>query len=308
MLDCAAIVRDRRVKLFRLRAPSMSTRRNFLRSSAALASFTISGLARMAVADRRERPIGVQLYSVRDQVQTDLNDTLAEIRKIGYKQVETFPPQYVAPAADLRRAILDHGLTVPSGHFGYVRIASQWDYAQELWVKDVVCAGLPNAMRGSLEGIQKAADQFNQWGAHARQLGLRFAFHNHNFEFQQFSATTGLETLLQRTDPSLVFWQMDCYWVAQAGHDPVELMKRHAGRISSLYLEDLKPGFPPTFVQGPDSAHFTEVGSGTVHWKSIFDLATQQKIAYMFVERDSGDLPVMESLRISYHNIAKLLD
>lgn len=285
----------------------MSTRRNFLHSSAVLAASAIPGLARLAVAARSERPIGVQLYSVRSEVQTDLNKTLAEIRKIGYQQVESFPPQYVVPAADLRRAILDHGLTVPSGHFGYDKIASQWDYAQELGVKDVVCAGLPNAMRGSLEEIQKAADQFNQWGAQARQLGLRFAFHNHNFEFQQFGATTGLETLLQRTDPSLVFWQMDCYWVAQAGHDPVELMKKHAGRIASLYLEDLKPGFSATLVQGPDSAHFTEVGNGTLDWKSIFHLTAQQKIAYMFVERDSGDPPVIESLRISYRNIAKLL-
>src|SRR5437868_3544790 len=82
---------------------------------------------------------------------------------------------------------------------------------------------LPQSMLGSLDGFRRVADQFNRWGERARAMSMRFAFHNHNYEFRRFGQTTGFEALVEQTDPKLVFFEMDCYWITQAGEDPVAM-------------------------------------------------------------------------------------
>ena len=138
-------------------------------------------------------------------------------------------------------------------------------------------------------------------------MGLRFGFHNHNVEFQEYGGVTGFEIIMQHTDPALVGWQMDCYWVAQAGRDPVALMRQYGKRIQSLHLKDRKPSVSSSLQTGPDSAHFTEVGEGTLDWTTILRLARHDQTPYMYVEQDQTDKPPLESLQISYTNLEKFL-
>ncbi len=112
---------------------------------------------------------------------------------------------------------------------------------------------------------------------------------------------------MERTDPKLVFIEMDCYWIVQAGQDPVEMFKRYGNRIRLLHLKDRKPGFPISQELNAAAEHFTEVGAGTLDWKAILSAAKQDGVEHLFVERDSGDLPALESLRISYKNLQSLL-
>ena len=203
--------------------------------------------------------------------------------------------------------IADHGLRVPSGHFDYEGMDSKLEYAKELGVDYVVCPMLPKPMGSSLDGFQKAAEQFNKWGEQAQKMGMRFAFHNHNYEFQQFGNTTGYHTLLAHTDPKLVSFEMDCYWIAQAGRDPVKMLEQHKDRISMLHLKGRKAGFPTSQQLNSDAGHFTEVGTGTIDYKKILSLAKQQGIKYMFVEQDATSIPPMESLRISYQHLERLI-
>jgi sugar phosphate isomerase/epimerase len=283
----------------------MGTRREFLWGAAT--ALAVSGLEPLAFAKKLDRPVGVQLYTVRNLVGSDLPATLAAIRKIGYQNVETFVAEYKITAKELRSAILDAGLTVPSAHFGYNDFDSRFDYAKELGAECVVCSMIPKEIANSADGYKRGADQYNKWGAKAKQLGMRFGFHNHNVEFQQYGGVTGLELLLQNTDPALVQWQMDCYWVTQAGHDPVAMLRRYGNRIQSLHLKDRKPNVTTSLETGPDAAHFTEVGEGTLDWKSIFSLSGKDHVPYMFVEQDQTDRPPLESLQISYTNIEKYL-
>jgi sugar phosphate isomerase/epimerase len=284
----------------------MISRRQFVGSAAA--SLAAAGLNSSAFAESAQRPVGVQLYTVRSLVQSDLPGTLAAIRKIGYQYVETFVAEYKMSAKDLRSAIVDAGLTVPSAHFGYDKFASSFDYAKELGSEYIVCSMIPKTIANSAEGYKRGAEQYNQWGEQARKMGMRFGFHNHNVEFQPYGDVTGFDVLMRYTDPALVQWQMDCYWVAQAGHDPVAMLRRYGHRMQSLHLKDRKPGVPVSFDTGPASAHFTEVGEGTLDWVSIFRLAARDHIRYMFVEQDQTDKPPLESLQISYTNIVKLLE
>jgi len=253
------------------------------------------------------RPLGVQLYTVRDQAERDLAGVLAAIREIGYQEVELYWNVYNHPAAELRKMLDDHGLRAPSGHVNYEGLDSKLDYAQTLGFEYVVCPMLPEKMRGKLDGFKEAADQFNIWGEKVRQRGMRFGFHNHNYEFRLIDGKTGFETLMERTDPKLVSIEMDCYWIVQAGQDPVEMFKRYGSRIRMLHLKDRKPGFPTSQELNVAAEHFTEVGAGTLDWKAILSAAKQNGVEHLFVERDSGDLPALESLRISFKNLQALL-
>jgi sugar phosphate isomerase/epimerase len=283
----------------------MLTRRQFVGNAAA--GMTGLALERAGFAQPADRPIGVQLYTVRSLLPNDLDGTLEAIRKIGYRNVEAFAAEYKMSSKDLRTAILNAGLTVPSAHFGYDEFESRFEYAKELGVKDMICSMIPRNVANSADGYKRGAEQYNKWGEQARKMGLRFGFHNHDVEFQKYGDVTGFDVLMKYTEPALVRWQMDCYWVAQAGYDPVAMLRRYGHRMISLHLKDRTAGAPVSDNTGPSSWHFTEVGTGTLDWKSIFRLAAENHIPYMFVEQDQTDKPPLESLQISYRNIVKLM-
>jgi sugar phosphate isomerase/epimerase len=277
-------------------------RRKFLQLSIAAAC----GLATSKLLASDRRRLGVQLYTVRQEAARDLPSVLEAIRKIGYKEVETYWDIYNHPPAELRRMINEHGLSAPSGHFNYDGLESKIDYANTLGVEYVICPMLPESMWFTLDGYKQAADQFNIWGEKIQQAGMQFGFHNHNYEFRRFGNTTGFETLMKRSDPKLVCIEMDCYWIAQAGEDPLQMFQQYGSRIKLVHLKDRKSGFPITQVKDASAEHFTEVGAGTVHWLEILAAAEKNGVKHMFVERDSGDLPAMESLRISFQNLQKI--
>src|ERR1700680_522286 len=137
----------------------MPSRRDFVRLSVA----SLGAIAGSKIFSfPRHRPLGVQLYTVREQAERDLPALLAAIREIGYQEVELYWNVYARPAAELRRMIEDHGLHAPSGHFDYDGLESKLDYEQNLGVEYVICPMLPKSMWNSLDGYKKAADQFNR--------------------------------------------------------------------------------------------------------------------------------------------------
>jgi sugar phosphate isomerase/epimerase len=281
----------------------MLHRREFLQLSIAAAS----GLAAARLLPSERRSLGAQLYTVRQDAERDLPAVLEAIRKIGYTEVETYWDIYGHPATELRRMINEHGLNAPSGHFNYDRLesGSKIDYAKSLGVEYVICPMLPQSLWFTLDGYKRAADQFNIWGEKIRQAGMQFGFHTHNYEFRRFGDTTGFETMMKRCDPKLVCIEMDCYWIAQAGGDSLQMFQQYGNRIKLLHLKDRKPGFPTNQVKDATAEHFTEVGAGTIHWQEILAVAKKNGVKHFFVERDSGDLLAMESLRISFQNLQK---
>jgi sugar phosphate isomerase/epimerase len=281
----------------------MLTRRQFAQLSATLVA--AAATPKMFAAERRQ--VGVQLYTVRDQAEKDLPGTLKAIREIGYREVEPYWNIYNHPAKELAKLLADNGLTAPSGHFDYDGFATKLDYAQELGMKYMVCPMLPKSMWNSLDGFKRGADQFNQWGSELKKRGMKFAFHDHNYEFKPLGKTNGFDTILSNTDPKLVSIEMDCYWITQAGLDPVKMMNEHRDRIRMLHLKDRKPGFPTSQTLNEAAGHFTEIGNGTINWKAVLAAAKKNNIDYMFVEQDESDRNPIDGLRISYNNLQKLL-
>lgn len=281
----------------------MLSRRKFLTTATAALGSSVADRAGFAATRRR---IGVQLYTVRKQAESDLSRVLEQIRAIGYDEVETYWNVYSHPAKGLRQMITDAGLSVPSGHFDYAGLPAKLDYARELGVEYVICPMIPEDLRNSVDGFARAADNFNQWGERARSMGLRFGFHNHNYEFRRFGETTGFENLVARTDPKLVCFEMDCYWITEAGQDPVEVLQRLGQRIRLLHLKDRKQGFPPSQQLNSSAEHFIEVGNGSINWKKVLLAADKLGVEHSFVEQDETERPPIESLRISYRNLEAL--
>jgi sugar phosphate isomerase/epimerase len=280
-------------------------RREFLASS--MAVMGSAATANLLDAATTKRPLGVQLYTVRDQAEKDLPGVLAAIRKIGYEEVETYWNIYTRPAPELKRLINDHGLRVPSGHFDYDGLEGKLDYAAFLGLEYVICPMLPKEGWNSLDAFKKAADQLNLWGEQAKKRGMRLGFHNHNYEFRDLgNSVTGFDTLMSHTDASLVCLEMDCYWITQAGRDPLEMFKKLGNRIQMLHLKDRKPGFPPSQELNDAAQHFTPAGTGTIDWESVLAVARENGVHHMFVEQDSGGVP-LDNITISYKNLSPIL-
>ncbi len=287
------------------------TRRKFLRDGAlgvaalAAASRSTSRLA----ADPLGLPIGLQLYTVRDEVNKDLLGTLKKVAQVGYKEVEGSGPSSKAEALESRQAVQDAGLTCPSLHFAYDALRralpDQIEIAKAVGATYMICSNLPDAER-SLAGYRKAADIFNHAGEECLKAGLHIGYHCHNFDFTSFDGVVGFDELLRLTDPQRVGIQMDCFWVTRAGRDPVHYLDAYPGRFPTLHIKDLKPGYAPGTAthDGPTAGNkggtFTEVGRGVIDWTRIFAAAPKGGLKHYFVEQDFSDDPPFETIQISY--------
>jgi sugar phosphate isomerase/epimerase len=279
----------------------MLNRRKFLALSAA-------AWPAMALGAGKHIPLGVQLYTIRDLVKpNNLPALLKQVRAIGYEEIELYENLYTHPYRELASIVHRAGLAPISGAFDYGDFPAKITYARRLGLKWMVCPMLPKAQWGSPEGFRRAAASFNQWGKECQQHGMRFAYHNHNYEFQDLKGTTGFDILLKETDPELVFLEMDTYWIAQAGRDPVLLLNQLGKRVRLLHLRDRKADSPTSQALDDSAEHFTEVGSGTIQWRPLLALAQKLGIEHYFVEQDKSDTSSMDSLKTSYTFLRKVL-
>jgi sugar phosphate isomerase/epimerase len=272
----------------------MPTRRNFLTSLGVFAGAVacrskvpaLVGDSSPLVARRRLDRIGIQLYSVRDEMQRDVPGTLARIAQIGYRDVE-FAGYFGRSAADIRQLLDANHLSAPSTHIGYDPATwdASLDFAKAVGHEYVTVPWIDESKRKTLDDWRRIADDFNRAAERARAKGLRFAYHNHNFEFVPVGGEVPLDVLLARTDPSLVSYEMDVYWVTNAGRDPREYLKKYPGRFVMLHIKD---------SAGPPKHDQTDVGAGTIDFASIFrlDADTSRSVKHVFIEADQPANPM----------------
>ena len=280
-------------------SPASESRRSFLKASlAAAAAGSLLGRNRSAFADIPGITFGVQLYMLRRQAMTDLAGVFRAIHDANFAQVELYPIAYDHPAPELRRMVEDAGLGAVAGHFDYPGLEGKLDYAQQLGLKYLVCPMIPRDQWTSLAGFGQAADLFNRVGKQLQARGMEFVFHNHDYEFRPLEGSTGFNYLMQHTDPALVKLEFDLYWLTQAGQDPLAMMKTHADRLRLIHLKDRLAGAVTSYT--PDAPqYFTELGQGTIPWRSLLLQAHAQGIKYAFVDQDETKLPLPESLKIN---------
>jgi sugar phosphate isomerase/epimerase len=263
--------------------------------------------------------IGVQLFSVRQDLARDFPGTLKRVAAIGYREVEA-AGFYNHSAVDVKQMMAVAGLRCVSAHYSLADLLKSTDatirYAKTLGLEYVICsapwvanpAHFAKYPGGAWQAILHAmtlddwkwnADQFNQMGCRMQEAGLKFGYHNHTMEFRSESGGTGYRILLEDTDPRCVTLELDCGWAAAAGQDPAKLLRQYPGRFSMLHLKDLMPAKPDT---NPSERISTEIGLGTIDYRPIFEAAEATGVRHYFVEQEDFDKPVFEALAIDYRN------
>jgi sugar phosphate isomerase/epimerase len=239
-------------------------------------------------------------------MKADLPGTLANVATIGYKEVE-FAGYFGKTPAEIRDLLSKNGLTSPSTHVPIELMRSGWpkvlDDARQIGHQWVVIPWLPEAERGGLDGWKRLAAEFNTAARAARDAGLRFAYHNHDFELTPIPAAGAagaapaipLDVLLAETDPSLVDFEMDLYWVVKGGGNPSSYLARFENRFPLVHVKD---------SAGPPSHTMTEVGKGSIDFARIF-ADGDKSIKHFFVEHDQPSDP-MGSIRTSYNYLHAL--
>ena len=232
-------------------------------------------------------PIGLELYTVRNELEKDFNGTIKKVAAIGYKEVELYA-FLKKPAAEIKRTLADNGLVCPVAHYDLTlepRLAQEIDYAHQLGLKYMLVAWLTPEERKSLDQYKRYAEFFNRAGAETKKAGIQFGYHNHNFEFKTFNGVVAFDELLRLTDPQLVKIELDCFWMTWAGRNPVDYMKRDPARYPILHIKDRKPGYGLSTDVDDKPGPFIEVGHGIIDWKPIF-AAAAAGVKHYFVEQD----------------------
>jgi sugar phosphate isomerase/epimerase len=272
-------------------------------------------------------PLGLQLYTVGDDMKRDFAGTLSTVSAIGYKTVEPAGLLDHSPT-EWRQALDRVQLKCPSIHvppraqktgLSLADVDALAEAAHTLGIGTIVCPAFnfPDRFSRELqagegygqmmarlaasmtaEDWKANADFLNEKGAALKKQGLHFAYHNHNVEFAPVGGTTAFDLLVHGTDPGLVSFEMDAGWVAAAGIEPLSLLSRYPRRFSAMHVKDVKASTKPNFSLQLDPC---EVGQGTIDWKSLLPKAYAANVRQFYVEQEPPYAkPPLESIAISF--------
>ena len=234
--------------------------------------------------------VALELYTVRDETKRDFAGTLRRVAQIGYAGVEF--AGYGNLTSQVMSALLaEIGLQPVSTHLGLDALQNKQLDASIRYCLDIGCSfivlpSLAKELR-TRKGIQALAPQLNAIGQRCQEHGITFGYHNHDFEFARENGGYLLDYLLQATDPSLVKIELDVYWAAYAGVDPVAYLHVLGDRVALIHLKDMAP-----------DRSMTEVGKGILDMQSICAFARDRGL-WGIVEQDYPQIPSLESARIS---------
>jgi sugar phosphate isomerase/epimerase len=276
---------------------SSTSRRDFLKTAGTVAAVACAGADRLA-ARTLHRPVGLQLYSVRNQLPKDFDGTLRAVHAAGYTVVEG-AGFFDHSAADVRKSMAAAGLRCVSTHYTLSLLETQFDqiidFTKTLGLEYIVCSSSGGMHRDSatkgdptLDDWRWIAGEFNKIGEKVKAAGMTFAVHNHTPEFATIDGTLVYDELLKITDPKLVAFEMDCGWVWASGHNPLDYLSKTPQRFPLLHIKDM--------VRGEDGKiKMPVLGKGKIDYPPILRAATGTK--YYFVEQEQFDIDPMEELK-----------
>jgi sugar phosphate isomerase/epimerase len=274
-------------------------RRHFVGSlgAAALAPGLLRAWPRPAAADLDK--VGLQLYTVRNQMEASVEKTLYDVARIGYKEVE-FAGYFGRPPRAIKQLLDRNDLKSPSAHVPITSLSSGWyrtlTEASQMDQKWLVIAWLAEEDRNSLDAIKRTAELFNKAGEDAKTFKIRLAYHNHDFEFQEVEGRRIFDVLLEETDPEYVDFEMDLYWITKGGADPFAYFERWPERFPLVHVKDSGPA---------PERRMMDVGKGEIDFARIFAERKLAGMKHFFVEHDNPADP-MASIQTSFRYLSHL--
>jgi sugar phosphate isomerase/epimerase len=240
-------------------------------------------------------PIGLQLYSLREQFKKDVPATLDEVKSFRIKYVELAGTYGVEPEK-FKAELAQRGIKAISGHFAFEKyrddVESVVKEAKALGLKYAGCAWIPHEGDFDEKTCRQAAEVFNKAGEALAKEGIKFFYHTHGYEFQKHGDGTLFDLLMAETKPELVNYQMDIFWVVHPGQDPVKLLKKYRGRWALMHLKDMRKGTPTGLLTGSSPVtNDVALGTGQIDLPAILRAAKDVGVKWYFIEDES---PVSE--------------
>jgi sugar phosphate isomerase/epimerase len=273
-------------------------RRDFLKltgglsSAIALASVTGKfGLSNNFFEESKKlKAFGLQLYSLRDIFPKDPKAVLKQVADMGYKQVEGFERDkgifWGMSATEFKSYMESIGLTMLSSHCDTTKDFEKKAAAAAAVGMKYLIFPFEGADK-TIDDYKKYAEDFNKKGEICKKNGIRFAFHNHDFSFKAINGVFPQDILMQNTDPSLVDFEMDMYWVVTPGQDPVAWLKKYPKRFPLVHVKDRTKN-------ATDRADSCTLGQGNIDYPSILKEAKKYGVKYYIVEQEKyeGTTPI----------------
>lgn len=237
-------------------------------------------------------PVGLQLYTLREETANDFRGTLEKVAGLGYRAVE-FAGYGDIPAKEMKSLLDGLGLEAVSSHVGMHLLESelekQIEYSLEIGAKYIMVPWIDvNQLKG--EQYPAFVAKLKQIGEECNRHGLQLGYHNHDFEFELVDGEPILDRLFRDVPDSLLQAELDLYWVTKAGYDPKSYVLKYKDRCPVLHVKDMTKD---------ERKFFAEVGQGSIDFKAIFDIAEEAGVRYYIVEQDACERPPLESVRMS---------
>lgn len=272
----------------------------------ALSSLGFLGLSSCSILNYNSKnsiSLAIQLYTIRDAMSENPEKALERLAAMGFTGLEIYGYNgtfFGKSRNEFRQILRNTGQCVISSHHTTGMLHREPGTLLQNWEKTVedlkfigaefmVCSYLFPEER-TAENYRRLPGILNAAGTVTRQSGIQFAYHNHDFEFEDFDGTGKVyDFILNRTSPELVQMELDLYWIAKAGFDPLFYFEKHPGRFPLWHVKDMKAG----------NGDFTEIGNGTIDFAGIFAAREKAGLRHWFLEQDSGDKDIFESISIS---------
>jgi sugar phosphate isomerase/epimerase len=262
-----------------------NSRRSFLKTSGLIATgFVAAGsplLSFCGPASRNQVPFGIQLFTLRDVIGDDPEGVLRQLAGFGYTQIESYEgPQgmfWGMGNTGFKQLMDELGMTIISSHANvFEGLEQKVEEAADIGMEYLVCPWI--GPQDSLDDYKEMADRFNEIGQVVRNGGVKFAYHNHAYTFEEMEGEIPQAVLMDGTDPDLVEFQMDIYWVVAGGADPEEWIRMYPNRFTSSHVKDLVNG---------DEPESTIIGTGTIDFPPLLRLAREYGMKYFIVEQEA---------------------
>jgi sugar phosphate isomerase/epimerase len=318
----------------------MLNRRLFIKNSATLSVASLLLSAELFAQKKLIEKIGIQFFSLPKLLEKDFAGTLAMLSKMGYKEVELYGPYpfsteaaqkrwdsvtpalgfkgsgyFGHPVNEIKNMLKQNGLTAPSIHTDLDTLQTSMnklgEAAQLLGHEYVILPAIPDEKRQTLDDYKKMADAFNKIGEAAKKAGVKFAYHNHGYGLKEMNGQVPMKLILDGTDPSLVFFEMDLYWTTAGGADPIAYLESYKNRYHLMHVKDMSKKVQFSGDGGDANQwielfpYMTTVGNGVLDLKSILPKAKDCGVKHFIVEHDMVADPET-ALKKSFDYLASL--